>query len=198
MTRTDRPRPSTAGRTLAAAAASLLALTLLGNGLGTAARWSDVAPLETQAVSTGALDVALEPARATLHHADFDPVTGAVRREATDLTGAAATLSALAAGDAVVVTSRATLDVEGTNLTATLTVDPGVPAGSAVVPRVELVPASGVLPASPGPGPSSWTVTAAHDGAAYDVTVTYEVSPDPSAQGAAVDPGSLTVALTQN
>ena len=58
MTRT--PRPSTAGRALAAAAASLLALTLLGNGLGTAARWSDTAPLETRAVSTGALDVVAE------------------------------------------------------------------------------------------------------------------------------------------
>lgn len=195
MTRTDRPRPSTTARALAAAAASLLALTLLGNGLGTVARWSDAAPLETRAVSTGALDVALEPARATLHHTDLDPATGALRRVTTDLPGAADALSALAPGDTVVVTTRAVLDVEGTNLTATLTVDPGVPAGSAVVPRVELVPVSGALPS---PGPSSWTVTAAHDGAAYDVTVSYEVSPDPAAQGTTVAPGPLTVALTQN
>lgn len=196
MTRTDRSRPSTTARALAAAAASLLALTLLGNGLGTVARWSDAAPLETQAVSTGALDVALEPARATLHHTDLDPATGAVRRESADLTGAADALTALAPGDTVVVTTRAVLDVEGTNLTATLTVDPGVPAGSAVVPRVELVPVSGALPLSPGP--SSWAVTAAHDGGAYDVTVSYEISPDPSAQGRTVEPGPLTVALTQN
>ena len=198
MTRTARPRPSTAGRALAAAAASLLGLTLLGSGLGTAARWSDVAALETQAVSTGALDVALEPARAALHHTDFDPATGAVRRETTDLTAPVDALSALAPGDTVVVTTRAVLDVEGTNLTATLTVDPGVPAGGAVVPRVELVPVSGAVPLPPGPGPSSWTVTAAHDGAAYDVTVSYDVSPDPSAEGAIVEPGPLTVALTQN
>jgi alternate signal-mediated exported protein len=196
MTRTDRPRPSTTARALAAAAASLLALTLLGNSLGTVARWSDAAPLETRAVSTGALDVALEPARATLHHTDLDPATGAVRRESADLPGAADALSALAPGDTVVVTTRATLDVEGTNLTATLTVDPGVPAGSAVVPRVELVPVSGALP--PSPAPSSWTVTSAHDGAAYDVTVSYEVSPDPAAQGTTVEPGPLTVVLTQN
>ncbi|GAA1753286.1 hypothetical protein [Kocuria aegyptia] len=198
MTRTARPRPATTGRALAAAAASLLALTLLGNSLGTAARWSDAAPLETQAVSTGTLDVTLEPARATLHRTDLDPATGAVARGTTDLTGAAEALSALAPGDTVVVTTRATLDVEGTNLTATLTVDPGVPAGSAVVPRVELVPAPGALPPSPGPGTSSWTVTAAHDGAAYDVTVAYEVAPDPSAQGVTVEPGPLTVTLAQN
>ena len=156
MTRTPRSRPSTAGRALAAAAAALLALTLLGNSLGTAARWSDTAPLETQAVSTGTLDVALEPARATLHRTDVDPTTGALRRGTTDLTGAADALSALAPGDTVVVTTRAVLDVEGANLAATLTVDPGVPAGGAVVPRVELVPVSG---APPQPGPSSWTVT---------------------------------------
>jgi alternate signal-mediated exported protein len=196
MTRTPRSRPSTAGRALAAAAASLLALTLLGNGLGTAARWSDTAPLETRAVSTGALDVALEPARATLHHTDVDPATGALRRGTTDLTGATEALTALAPGDTVVLATRAVLDVEGTNLTATLTVDPGLPAGGAVAPRVELVPVSGALP--PSHGPSSWTVTAAHDGAAYDVTVSYEVSPDPSAQGTTVEPGPLTVALTQN
>ena len=195
MTRTSRSRPSTAGRALAAAAAALLALTLLGNSLGTAARWSDTAPLETQAVSTGALDVALEPARATLHRTDLDPATGALRRGTTDLTGAADALSALAPGDTVVVTTRAVLDVEGSNLTATLTVDPGVPAGGAVVPRVELVPVSG---APPQPGPSSWTVTSAHDGAVYDVTVSYEVSPDPAAQGTTVTPGPLTVALTQH
>ena len=181
MTRTSRSRPSTAGRALAAAAAALLALTLLGNSLGTAARWSDTAPLETQAVRTGTLDVALEPARATLHR--------------TDLTGAADALSALAPGDTVVVTTRAVLDVEGSNLTATLTVDPGVPAGGAVVPRVELVPVSG---APPQLGPSSWTVSSAHDGAVYDVTVSYEVSPDPAAQGTTVTPGPLTVALTQH
>lgn len=196
MTRT--PRPSTAGRALAAAAASLLALTLLGNGLGTAARWSDVAPLETQAVSTGSLDVVLAPARTTLEHTDVDPATGAVGRGTTDLTGTADTLAALAPGDTVVVTTRATLDVEGTNLTATLTVDPAVPAGGTVVPRVDLVPVSGALPLSPGPGPASWTVTAAQDGATYDITVAYDVSADPSAQGTTVEPGPLTVALTQN
>ncbi|TDL39032.1 hypothetical protein [Kocuria rosea] len=195
MTRTPRSRPSTAGRALAAAAAALLALTLLGNSLGTAARWSDTAPLETRAVSTGTLDVALEPARATLHRTDVDPATGALRRMTTDLTGAADALSALAPGDTVVVTTRAVLDVEGANLTATLTVDPGVPAGGAVVPRVELVPVSGALPQ---PGPTSWTVTSAHDGAAYDVTVSYEVSPDPAAQGTTVTPGPLTIALTQH
>ena len=195
MTRTPRSRPSTAGRALAAAAAALLALTLLGNSLGTAARWSDTAPLETQAVSTGALDVALEPARATLHRTDVDPTTGDLRRGTTDLTGAADALSALAPGDTVVVTTRAVLDVEGANLTATLTVDPGVPAGGAVVPRVELVPVSG---APPQPGPTSWAVTSVHDGAVYDVTVSYEVSPDPAAQGTTVTPGPLTVALTQH
>lgn len=195
MTRTPRSRPSTAGRALAAAAAALLALTLLGNSLGTAARWSDTAPLETQAVSTGTLDVALEPARATLHRTDLDPATGDLRRGTTDLTGAADALSALAPGDTVVVTTRAVLDVEGANLAATLTVDPGVPAGGAVVPRVELVPVSG---APPQPGPTSWAVTSAHDGAVYDVTVSYEVSPDPAAQGTTVTPGPLTVALTQH
>ena len=52
--------------------------------------------------------------------------------------------------------------------------------------------------APPQPGPSSWTVTSAHDGAVYDVTVSYEVSPDPAAQGTTVTPGPLTVALTQH
>ncbi|MFI7741955.1 hypothetical protein [Kocuria rhizosphaericola] len=198
MTRSHRPRPSAAGPALAAAAASLLALTLLGNGLGTAARWSDAAPLETRSVGTGALDVALEPARTTLQHTDLDPSTGAVLRGTTALTGPADALPALAPGDTVVVTTRAVLDVEGTNLTATLSVDPGVPAGSAVVPRVELAPAPGAEPPLPGPGPSSWTVTAAHDGAVYDITVSYDVSPDPSVQGATVAPGLLAVALTQN
>lgn len=198
MTRTARPRPSTTGRALAAAAASLLALTLLGGSLGTAARWSDEAPLETRAVSTGSLGVALGPARTVHHHTDHDPATGTVRRESTDITGAAEPLSALAPGDTVVVTARASLDVEGTNLAATLTVDPGAPAGGPVAPRVELTPVPGTPVPSPGPGPSSWTVTAAHDGAAYDVTVSYEVGPDHSAQGTTVEPGALTVALTQN
>lgn len=198
MTRTARPRPSTTGRTLAAAAASLLALTLLGGSLGTAARWSDEAPLETRAVSTGSLGVTLEPVRVVHHHTDLDPATGTVRRESTELTGSTQPLSALAPGDTVVVTARATLDVEGTNLTATLTVDPGVPAGGAVVPRVELTTVPGAPAPSPGPGPSSWTVTGAHDGAAYDVTVSYEVVPDPAAQDTTVEPGPLTVALTQN
>ncbi|MEX5299014.1 hypothetical protein RCG67_09570 [Kocuria sp. CPCC 205292] len=197
MTRSHRTRrPSTAGRALAAAAAALLALTLLGNGLGTAARWSDAAPLETRAVGTGSLGVVLEPARAALQHTDIDPATGALARGTTDLTGTA--LSALAPGDTVVVTTRAVLDVEGANLTATLTVDPGVPVGGAVVPRAELVPVLGAPPMDPGPAPSSWTVTAAHDGAAYDVTVAYEVSAAPSAQGTTVDPGPLTVSLLQN
>ncbi|KUG52096.1 hypothetical protein AVL61_07015 [Kocuria rosea subsp. polaris] len=199
MTRSHRTRrPSTAGRALAAAAAALLALTLLGNGLGTAARWSDTAPLETRAASTGSLGVVLEPARAALQHTDIDPATGELARGTTDLTGTAGALSALAPGDTVVVTTRAVLDVEGANLTATLTVDPGVPAGGTVVPRAELVPVLGAPPMDPGPAPSSWTVTAAHDGAAYDVTVAYEVSADPSAQGTTVDPGHLTVALLQN
>jgi alternate signal-mediated exported protein len=198
MTRTVRPRPSTTGSALAAAAASLLALTLLGGSLGTFARWSDEVPLETRAVSTGALGVTLGPERAVHHHIDLDPATGTVRRESTGLTGSAEPLSALAPGDTVVVTARATLDVEGTNLTATLTVDPGVPAAGAVVPRVELTPVPGAPAPSPGPGQASWTVTAAQDGAAYDVTVSYEVSPDPSAQGATVEPGPLTVALVQN
>ena len=41
-------------------------------------------------------------------------------------------------------------------------------------------------------------MTSAHDGAVYDVTVSYEVSPDPAAQGTTVTPGPLTVALTQH
>ena len=52
--------------------------------------------------------------------------------------------------------------------------------------------------APPQPGPSSWTVTSAHDGAVYDVTVSYEVSPDPAAQGTTVTPAPLKVALTHH
>ncbi|MGX5358052.1 hypothetical protein [Kocuria sp. KH4] len=155
MTQPARPHPSAAGRAFAATAASLLALTLLGNSMGTAARWSDAVPLETQAVSTGTLDLVLEPARTALQHTDFDPATGAVRRATTDLTGPAGAVPALAPGDTVVVTTRAHLDLAGANLTATLTVDPGVPAGGAVVPRVELAPAPGTAPPVPGPGPSA-------------------------------------------
>ncbi|MUN63935.1 hypothetical protein GMA12_12435 [Kocuria sediminis] len=198
MTHPVRPRPSAAGRAFAATAASLLALTLLGNGTGTAARWSDAVPLETQAVSTGTLDLVLEPARTTLQHTDFDPATGAVQRGTTDLTGSADAVASLAPGDTVVVTTRAHLDLAGSNLTATLTVDPGVSPGSAVVPRVELAPAPGTAPLPFGPGPSAWTVTAAQDGAAYDITVFYDVPADPSAQGTPLAPGPLTVALTQN
>ncbi|MFC4904752.1 hypothetical protein [Kocuria oceani] len=198
MTHPVRPRPSAAGRAFAATAASLLALTLLGNSMGTAARWSDAVPLETQAVSTGNLGLVLEPARTALEHTDFDPATGAVQRGTTDLTGSPDAVPALAPGDTVVVTTRAHLDLAGTNLTATLTVDPGGPAGGAVAPRVELAPAPGTAPLSPGPGPSAWTVTAAQDGAVYDITVSYDVPADPSAQGTALAPGPLTVALVQN
>ncbi|GEO95365.1 hypothetical protein [Kocuria turfanensis] len=198
MTHPVRPRPSAAGRAFAATAASLLALTLLGSSTGTDARWSDAVPLETRAVSTGTLDLVLEPARTTLRHTDFDPATGAVQRGTTDLTGSANAVPALAPGDTVVVTTRAHLDLAGSNLTATLAVDPGVPAGSAVVPRVELAPAPGTGPLPPGAGPSTWTVTAAQDGAVYDVTVSYDVPADPAVQGTALAPGPLTVALTQN
>ncbi|MGX5358053.1 hypothetical protein [Kocuria sp. KH4] len=41
-------------------------------------------------------------------------------------------------------------------------------------------------------------MTEAQDGAVYDVTVSYDVPADPSAQGTALAPGPLTLALTQN
>lgn len=207
MTRSPRPRSSAAARTVTAAAASLLALILLGSGLGTAARWSDEAPLETHAVSTGRLAVELGPATAVHDRSG----SGAAAADVTALT----TVPDVAAGDAVIVTTRAVLVAEGTRLTATLRVEPGVPAGSPVLGGVEVRPVAGAPALVPVPGTvDAWTVTPEHHGAAYDIAVTYRVpatrSGAPRAderpadwwgaelQGASFGPGTPTVTLTQN
>ncbi|MFI7583753.1 hypothetical protein ACH9DO_08165 [Kocuria sp. M1N1S27] len=207
MTRSPGPRPPATGRTLAAAGAALLALTLLGSGFGTAARWSAEAPLGTQAVSTGRLAVELGPTTAV--HDRSGSGSGS-----TDVTALAA-VPHVTVGDAVTVTTRAVLAVEGTRLTATLRVDPGVPAGSPVLGSARVVPvaAAPALPAAPGAA-GTWTVTPEHHGAAYDVEVTYRVpatrsgaarhDADPAGwwgselQHVTLDLGTPTVTLAQN
>ncbi|MCM3688079.1 hypothetical protein [Kocuria rosea] len=189
------PRPSSRLPVLRAAAAAVLAVTLLSSGIGTAARWSDDAPLELQAISTGVLDLRLDPARIVLEHTDLAPdAVGTVRTQTVpvDVTHLPS-LPGLAPGDTVAVTTRAHLDVEGTNLAASLVVDPGVPAGSPLTTAVRAAPELGAPVA-----PNTWSVTPAHGGA-YDVTVTYRVPldvPGPQAGGTLGTPRP-TVTLAQ-
>lgn len=194
-----RRTPARQGSLLSGTAAAVLGVVLLSSGFGTAARWSDDAPLELQAVATGALDVTLGGPTVTLWRTDLAPgatSTGQTVRTQEDLTGRT-TVTALTEGDVLEVTSRATLDVEGPNLTGALTVDPGLPAGSPFAAAVEI---GSARPAQPGLGAaaSTWTVTSAHDGAVYDVTVHYELRADAAPTAGPVALGPLTVALTQN
>lgn len=192
------PRPSPRTPLARAAVAALLALTLLSSGTGTAARWSADAPLETPALSTGALAVALDGTRVSLAHTDLR--AGAERASDLvtthrDVTGRAV-LPDVVAGDVVTVTTRATLEVRGTNLTASLAVDPGVPAGAPVSVAVHVAPAPGAPPLGDGSAEHTWSVTPGHHGASYDLTVSYEVLP--GRHSAAVAPSTMTVTLTQN
>lgn len=196
------PSPARRSALLRASAASLLALALLGSGLGTAARWSGEAALEAPAISTGALAVRLGPATAVLRHTapgtdlSTDPSTDPGPTAPQDVTGSTTVLEVLE-GDALAVTTRMVIEARGTNLTATLTVDPGLPDGSPLVPRVRIDPVDGAPPLGGTGAGDARTVTAAHHGASYDVTVTYHVPAGALAEGASVDPTLLTVTLAQ-
>ena len=181
---------------LRATAASVLAVTLLSSGFGTAARWSDEAALEPQTVTTGALGVQLAPARIVLEHTDLVPgavstsETETVRVDIPDLQS----LPRLAPGDTVTVATRATLDLAGTSLTARLTVDPGVPEGSPLTADVQAAPELG-----PPSAAGTWSITAAHSGS-YDLTITDRVPLDvPDARrGSSLGTPRPTVTLAQN
>lgn len=193
MTLPRTTRPARSLRT--AAAAALLAgplAALLGTDHGTAGRWSTTAPLEVATITTGGLELVLEDTTVTLHHEDLD-ATGAVVAVTTDLTGPDAVPGPTAPGSTVVVRTRAVPVLEGTRLAADLAVDAGAPAG-ATAPRVEITPAD---PGSPLPavtGAEGRAVVPARDGAAYDVTVRYDL---PGAAGATAAPGPLTLSLAQ-
>ncbi|MHC5559614.1 hypothetical protein [Kocuria sp. U4B] len=184
------------GTLVRATAVSVLAVTLLSSGFGTAARWSDEAALELQTVTTGTLDVQLAPARVVLEHTDLAPgavstsETETVRADLPDLQS----LPRLAPGDTVTVATRATLDLAGTNLTAHLTVDPGMPDGSPLTADVQAAPELGP-PSSAG----TWSITSAHSGT-YDLTITYRVPLDvPDARrGSSLGTPRPTVTLAQN
>ncbi|GGG65435.1 hypothetical protein GCM10011374_31600 [Kocuria dechangensis] len=193
------PSPSRPAALLRASAASLVAVALLGSGLGTAARWSDEAALGAPAISTGALGVRLGPATAALRHTapGTDAGTDAGATAPEDVTGSA-TVPGVLEGDTLAVTTRMAIEARGTNLTATLTVDPGLPDGSPLVPHVRIDPVDGAPPLGGTGAENTRTVTAAHHGASYDVTVTYHVPAGALAEGTSVDPVPLTVTLAQN
>ncbi|MEF3120852.1 hypothetical protein [Kocuria flava] len=189
MTLPRTTRPARPLRTAAAAAllAGLLAA-LLGTDHGTAARWSATAPLEVATITTGGLELVLEDTTVTLHHEDLD-ATGAAVAVATDLTGLDAVPGPTAPGSTVVVRTRAVPVLEGTRLAADFVVDAGAGA-----PRVEITPADPGSPLPAATGAQGRAVVPARDGAAYDVTVRYDL---PGAAGATAAPGPLTLSLAQ-
>ena len=208
-----------------AGVAGALGLLLLTGPAVTHARWNETRQLTAGQIRTGQLDVSLGEAKTILEHTDLAPsaTTTTETRTTTSVVAPGTTVGNLTPGDVLTTTVPVALTATGTNLTATLRVDPAAPAGTAALgtevatgTTMTLDPVGTAPALSPVPGqPRSWGVSAAHDQATYLLTVSTRIRPTTngspratligtgnwwgtSLQGAAVEPRELTVRLIQN
>lgn len=225
MTARPAPPPSAAPRLTRAGVAGALALLLLTGAQVTHSAWQDTETVPVGQIRTGSLGVDLGAATTTVSHTDLTPgaTTTASTRTTTRTLAPGAPASGLVVGDVMTTVVPVTIAATGTNLEATLKVDPVRAAGTGALAAevntgttMTLTPTGGAPTLSPVRGQAdAWAVTAADDGATYALTVTTRIRPttDGAArsstvgtgnwwaaglQGATADPRALTVRVTQN
>ncbi len=199
-----------------------LALVLLGGSAATYARWSDQVELPGTTIEAGGLGMSIGNPVVKVSHTDFVPgatSTSQLQRVTTDVTGAPI-IQSLMVGDVVSVDTPITITATGNTLSATLTVDPGAPIDGSPL-ETELL-SQGTVQVTSVNGtaltriaPTSWTVTPAHHGGQYVLTVSFGVRETTNGlprdtsgsmqnwwggqlQGAQLSARQLGISLTQN
>lgn len=219
--------PATAPRTalIRAAMAAALALVLFTGAQVTRAAWQDTQAVPVGQIRSGSLGVDLGATTTTVRHTDLTP--GAATTTSTQTTtrtlDPGVPAGDLVVGDVLTTVVPVRITATGTNLAATLQADPARATGTAALAAevdagttMTLTPTDGAPTLTPVRGQAhAWSVTAAHDGATYALTVTTRIRPTTDGatrssavgtgnwwgaglQGAAADPRALTVRLTQD